>query len=197
MSRATKKNPVILPIKANSRATFEAILNATTNLIELKGPYNFTSNDIANKAGVAISSFYQYFLNKEAAIGEVVNRFLRQDEIWFADLVQASTSIEQILKGAQAIMMRDSKLRKGILVNIAALIGSDRVYERRRVFALLLEPFMPAKKFKTKEQRMLGAQVVVHTFLSVEVGFMDGQPDDIEKTAIQKEISGLILNYLN
>ncbi|MFY7992351.1 MAG: TetR/AcrR family transcriptional regulator [Bacteriovoracaceae bacterium] len=196
MRRATKKNPVVLPIKSNSTATFEAILKATTNLIVDRGLYYFTSNEIAEEAGVAISSFYQYFYNKEAAINEVVKRFLVQDEVWFAELVNACMSMEEILQGAQEIMRRDPKLRKEILLNAQDLIGAPRVLERRRRLAELIEPFMPAHKFKTKARRRLGAQVVVHTFLSVEVGFMDVSPNDGERAEIQKEISGIILSYL-
>lgn len=196
MRRATKKNPVVLPVKANSKATFEAIIKATTNLIEERGPYRFTSNEIAQKAGVAISSFYQYFYNKEAAITEVVRRFLLQDEAWFAGVVASAGSIEEVLAGAQDIMRRDMRLRREILLNAQALIGSGRVFERRRRLAQLLEPFMPAEKFKGKARRRLGAQVVVHTFLSVAVGFMDVAPDDPESAEVQREISGVILSYV-
>lgn len=196
MRRASKKNPVVLPVKANSKATFEAIVRATTNLIEARGPFQFTSNDVAEKAGVAISSFYQYFYNKEAAIQVVVTRFLQEDEVLFGELVQASRSIEEILQGAQEIMRRDLRLRKQILLNAQALVGSQRVFERRRRLAALLEPFMPAAKFKTPASRRLGAQVVVHTFLSVAVGFMDVVPADTQSAEIQQEISGIILGYL-
>lgn len=196
MRRATKKNPVVLPVKANSKATFEAILKATTNLIQARGPYHFTSNEIAEEAGVAISSFYQYFYNKEAAINEVVNRFLIQDEVFFAQMVKNCRSIQEILVGAQEIMRKDLRLRKEILLNAQQLIGSQRIFERRRRLAELLEAYMPATKFKTKAHRKLGAQVVVHTFLSVAVGFMDVEPNDGERGEIQKEISGIILSYL-
>ncbi len=196
MRRATKKNPVVLPVKANSKATFEALVEATTNLIEAKGPYHFTSNEIAEEAGVAISSFYQYFFNKEAAIGEVVKRFMLNDEVLFADLVQRCRTIEEVLEGAQAIMRRDLKLRREILLNAQHLMGSKRVFERRRRLAELLEPFLPLTKFKTKARRKLGAQVVVHTFLSVAVGFMDVAAEDVDRAEIQREISGLILSYL-
>lgn len=196
MRRPTKKKPVILPVKANSKATFEAIVKATANLIEARGPYHFTSNDIAQKAGVAISSFYQYFFNKEAAILEVVKRFMLQDEVWYAELVAGAKNIEDILHGAQQIMLRDLKLRREILLNAQDLIGSHQVFERRRRLALLLEPFMPSTKFKTQARRRIGAQVVMHTFLSVAVGFMDVEPKDSERAEIQREISGLILGYL-
>lgn len=196
MRRATKKNPVVLPVKANSKATFEAIVKATTNLIQARGPYHFTSNEIAEEAGVAISSFYQYFYNKEAAINEVVNRFLIQDEVLFAEMVKSCRSIQEILVGAQEIMRKDLRLRKEILLNAQQLIGSQRIFERRRRLAELLEAYMPATKFKTKAHRKLGAQVVVHTFLSVAVGFMDVEPNDGERGEIQKEISGIILSYL-
>lgn len=143
-----------------------------------------------------INSFYQYFLNKESAVLVIVDRILRKDEEDFAEILKSEKTFEGILERATAIMNKDEKLRKEILVNLVALVGSKRVYERRREFAKLITPFLSDEKFKTSESRLLGAQVVVHTFLSVLVGFLDGSIEKIETEAIQAELRGLLLNYV-
>jgi AcrR family transcriptional regulator len=49
-------------------ATVEAIIEAATYILRRDGSRGFTANKVAEKAGVNISSFYQYFPNKEALL---------------------------------------------------------------------------------------------------------------------------------
>lgn len=56
------------PQQARSRATVDAILIAAAYILERDGWSHFTTNRVADKAGVNIASLYQYFPNKEALI---------------------------------------------------------------------------------------------------------------------------------
>lgn len=49
-------------------ATVAAIVEAATYILRNDGPFGFTANKVAEKAGVNIASFYQYFPNKEALL---------------------------------------------------------------------------------------------------------------------------------
>ena len=49
-------------------ATVAAIVEAATYILRQDGPGGFTTNKVAEKAGVNIASFYQYFPNKEALV---------------------------------------------------------------------------------------------------------------------------------
>ncbi len=202
MPKATKKNPIISPTQERSQQTFEAIVKATTYLIEARGLNHFTTNEIAEKAGVNINSFYQYFFNKDAAILEVTNRLMKGDEDFFALSLEKSANLKseealkQILVHMNQLMSRNKVLRKNILVNLGSIIGSDKLHRRRRLFAQSLVPFIPKDKFPTEDDRFLASQVIVHTFLSVTVGFMDGALRETEKEKIQSEIMKLIMNYV-
>jgi AcrR family transcriptional regulator len=55
-----------------SIATVGAIVEAATYILRLDGPAGFTANKVAEKAGVNIASFYQYFPNKEALLFHIV-----------------------------------------------------------------------------------------------------------------------------
>ena len=63
-------------------ATVAAIVEAATYILRKEGPVGFTANKVAEKAGVNISSFYQYFPNKEALLFHITQlnweRQLRQ-----------------------------------------------------------------------------------------------------------------------
>jgi AcrR family transcriptional regulator len=70
------KKPIDLSLKKQPRqaralATVEAIAEAATYILRDEGPRGFTANKVAERAGVNIASFYQYFPNKEALLFHV------------------------------------------------------------------------------------------------------------------------------
>jgi AcrR family transcriptional regulator len=202
LAKPTQKKPIILATQKRSMVTFESILEATTYFLEREGLGKFTTNDIAHKAGVNINSFYQNFLNRDSAILEVTNRFLKDDETAFALCLNEAKSkvpneqflfiVHQMLN----LMKTNRSLRRAILVNLTAIVGSQRTQVRRRSFAESLEPFINSQRFKSKAQRLIAAQVIVHTFLSVCVGFLDGVIEGSELTSIEGEIHQLLLRYI-
>lgn len=56
------------PKQQRAIATVEAIVEAAAYILRRHGPAGFTANKVAEKAGVNIASFYQYFPNKEALL---------------------------------------------------------------------------------------------------------------------------------
>jgi len=56
------------PKQSRSKVTFDAILVASTYILERDGWAAFTTNRVAERAGVNIASLYQYFPNKEAIV---------------------------------------------------------------------------------------------------------------------------------
>jgi AcrR family transcriptional regulator len=68
------KTPRRRPKQARARATAEAIIEATAQILEKHGEAAFTTNRIAEKAGVSIGSLYQYFPNKHAILRALAMR---------------------------------------------------------------------------------------------------------------------------
>jgi len=62
------------PRQERSRATVEALLDATTDILLRDGYAKLTTNRIAERAGVNIASLYQYFPGKEAIVAELRRR---------------------------------------------------------------------------------------------------------------------------
>jgi len=67
-------SPRKTPRQERSRATVEALLEATTDILIREGYARLTTNRIAERAGVNIASLYQYFPGKEAIIAELRRR---------------------------------------------------------------------------------------------------------------------------
>jgi AcrR family transcriptional regulator len=66
------------PRQERSVATVEAILLAATYILTRRGWDAFTTNNVAEKAGVNIASLYQYFPNKETIVAELQRRHAQE-----------------------------------------------------------------------------------------------------------------------
>ena len=55
----------------------DAILEATAQVLVQDGYDKTSTNRVAQRAGVSVGSVYQYFPNKEALVGELVDRYSR------------------------------------------------------------------------------------------------------------------------
>ena len=62
------------PRQDRSRATVEALLEATADILGRDGYAGLTTNRIAERAGVNIASLYQYFPGKDAIVAELRRR---------------------------------------------------------------------------------------------------------------------------
>ena len=72
--RKRKLSPRKTPRQDRSRATVDAVLEATTDILIREGYAKLTTNRIADRAGVNIASLYQYFPGKEAIVAELRRR---------------------------------------------------------------------------------------------------------------------------
>ncbi|MCG8667956.1 MAG: TetR/AcrR family transcriptional regulator [Pseudomonadales bacterium] len=66
------------PTQNRSKFTVSSILEAATYVFIEKGLADTTTNDVAERAGVSISSLYQYFPNKHALVAALTEEHLNQ-----------------------------------------------------------------------------------------------------------------------
>ena len=62
------------PRQARSRVTFDALVESCTRLLGEMGYQAVTTNHVAERAGVAIASLYEYFPHKDAIVAQVAER---------------------------------------------------------------------------------------------------------------------------
>jgi AcrR family transcriptional regulator len=74
MYRQVRTTPRKRPRQARSKATVDTILEATARVLVKHGFDGLTTNAVAAAAGVSIGSLYQYFPNKEALVGALIER---------------------------------------------------------------------------------------------------------------------------
>jgi AcrR family transcriptional regulator len=83
--------PKKLPRQRRSRDTFDALVDACTLLLPVRGYAGTTTNHIAERAGVNIASLYEYFPGKDAIVAQVAERLVER-------------VLSRLAKGAQRVM---------------------------------------------------------------------------------------------
>ncbi|HVY98520.1 MAG TPA: TetR/AcrR family transcriptional regulator [Dongiaceae bacterium] len=78
MARRPLTKPRKSAVQARSRATVDALVEATARILVREGFDRASTNRIAETAGVGIGSLYQYFPGKEALVAAVIERHQRE-----------------------------------------------------------------------------------------------------------------------
>jgi len=84
--RSTRKpqlGPRRIPTQARARATVDLILSTTATLLDEVGVDDFTTNLLAERAGVRVSTIYRYYPNKLALIVALGERLAEEWDEWF------------------------------------------------------------------------------------------------------------------
>ena len=76
------------PTQARSAATFDHVLATATLLLEDVGWDGFTTNLLAERAGIGVQTLYRYFPNKLSVVATLAEQLISEWDGWFADTDQ-------------------------------------------------------------------------------------------------------------
>ena len=100
MARKPPTKPRKNALQARSRATVDALVEATARIPVREGFEKASTNRIAEIAGVSVGSLYQYFPSKEALVAAVIDR--HNEEIM--QVVRAALTDMPIEKGVRRLV---------------------------------------------------------------------------------------------
>lgn len=86
------------PAQARSIETVRVILEAAARILEARGFEGYTTNAVAERAGVSVGSLYQYFPGKDALTVALIGEET-------ALLVQALATARQMASGREALSL--------------------------------------------------------------------------------------------
>ena len=95
MQRQVRTTPRKRPRQARSRATVDSVLEATARVLVKRGFDGLTTNLVAEAAGVSIGSLYQYFPNKAALVGALIEKHVED---------MTSLALSELTRAAQLPM---------------------------------------------------------------------------------------------
>lgn len=152
MSKVKKAStPRKTPAQARSRATVDAIIQASTYILIEAGWKGFTTNAIAERAGVNISSLYQFFKNKEAIVEELQRRLANEGRIDVYEVLKnlsGKPTLRETLSIIVEIVIKQHRIAPSVHKILAeevprtALNVLDEEVELRELLLNTLRPLM-------------------------------------------------------
>lgn len=89
--KARVLEPRKTPVQSRSKATVDAIFQATIQVLLVQGSSRLTTIRVAERAGVSVGTLYQYYPNKQALLGAVLE--------WH--LLRVVATVEEAARSAQ------------------------------------------------------------------------------------------------
>lgn len=179
------------PVQRRGLATMNSILDAGQQILAERGLEGFTTNAIAERAGVNIATLYGYFSDKLAILHELSERYERQRSDYLSELAprfaQApdwrdliDATIDQLVRMRREIPGA-IELRKAI-VSVPELRHLD--YERdARVSGYLTDALLVIRPDADREELVAAARAVIVAGAHVLDVVTDG--DQIDEQLLQ------------
>ncbi len=193
-----RARPRKTPKQARSRATVDAIVEAAARILEAQGGEGFSTNAVAERAGVSIGSLYQYFPTKDALIGALIVRETAQlVEDAEAALRQpmADAGLSALIRACVAHQLRRPVLARVLDFEEARLpedIDVQRIKTRFHAFVLelLSRPDSPRQPEKEAAARDVTAIIK---------GIVDaaGERGETEREGLAARVERAVFGYLS
>jgi AcrR family transcriptional regulator len=105
--------------QVRSIATVNVIIETATNILKHDGAARFTTNKVAERAGVAVASLYQYFPNKEALLFQVARvtwerEIARLLPILIDDSADHGTRLRRLIREFFLVEATEASLRRAL-----------------------------------------------------------------------------------
>jgi AcrR family transcriptional regulator len=202
MAAQTRTNPRKLPRQDRSRATIDAILEATARVLVKEGFDRASTNRIAEAAGVSVGSLYQYFPGKEALVAALIERHIEEMSSLFASaferlgrlpLREATRELVGLHLRAHSI---DPRLHQVLSEQIPRIDRLDRVRDIERTVTDLVGAYLRAHRDEIKVRDLeLASFVVVQAVEGVTHAALlhERRVDDAR---LIDEMTALVVRYL-
>jgi len=191
------------PKQRRSRATVEAILEATARILVADGYDKASTNRIAEVAGVSVGSLYQYFPSKESLVMALCERHCEEMLALFgnlsAELLDAPLPVAiRTWDGKMDEVHRVDPALHQALVSLALHIGLENLTDFDRRGRQLVKFYLDRRKDEIIPQDTeLAAFVLAATTESItHRAVLVYPPGEIPWDALEAELNAIVLRYL-
>jgi AcrR family transcriptional regulator len=192
------------PRQSRARATVEAIVEATAQLLLEEGFDKFTTARVAERAGVSVGSLYQYFPNKAALASALIDRSCEDFLTAFARTLAARhhATLAECIRGIVEENLVSHNLTPALhraVRELAPRLGvSDRTEQVSRDIAGMIESMLREHAAEIDPTiDLTAAATVIETALEAlahRIGIAD--PALLPNNALAGETIRLITRYL-
>lgn len=176
---ASKRPPLLRkkPTQSRARVTFDSILQAASQLLPQLGFEGFSTDRVAERAGVSVGTLYQYFKNKDALCSALLDQMIEEEvaalNLEPADLKERYSleeAVQILISRLVAIHSRNPGLRRLLIEFAERLASADTKRDiLKRVSAKLVDFFQVYPQFQGRPRAELELKsfVLVHSIEAV------------------------------
>lgn len=188
-----------VPRQARAQRTVSFILDAAAYILAERGLDGFTTNRVAERAGVNIASLYQYFPNKAAILDALQTRHaarpgqpdaipLRQrlGDLPLAEMLRA------MVEGALAEHANNPAMHRILLTALPRSARDVRAPDRPAQLATLL-----GSKIRSAAEPDMSLFIARHALLGVIDEAVCARPEWLTHRAFADELTRLLTGYLD
>jgi AcrR family transcriptional regulator len=179
----------------------ESVLAAAEIVIEQDGLAKFTTNRVAERAGVSVGSLYQYFPNKESVLAELARRLERRTQAQLIEILRSSSEVSLADTAARVV---DAMLvgiggltfRRALLQEVPAAWfeqTSDRIDAELRDH---LSGVLAARRDVRGGRHELMAWVIAHAIEGIVEAAVRSAPQLVGEAEFRAELIELVERYL-
>jgi AcrR family transcriptional regulator len=196
--------PKRTPRQERSRSTVEFILEAAAQIMARDGTLRLTTNRIAETAGVAVASLYQYFPNKEAIVSALFEQELAEERAEVAKRtgeLRGRSIRETIRVGIESVIAlhaRRPKLVKSILELLPLLGRAEALSGARQQVIELVRDTLRARHAELRAARAadIRAFVIVQAVEGVIHAAAAERPEYLTDPEFGRELVEMIDRFL-
>jgi AcrR family transcriptional regulator len=188
------------PRQERSRATVECIMQAAAYILVKSGWQGFTTNAVAERAGVNIASLYQYFPNKEALVAELQRRHVAEARAGVVEALppmRTHRSLRETLTAVVQAGVAEHRLAPALHRVFAeelprsARLEDPNEGEAQRHLLAITRPLL--KNVPDEELAVFIAGTAVHAVIHEAAG---RRPELLERSELVTELVALLEGYL-
>ncbi|MEK9282389.1 TetR/AcrR family transcriptional regulator [Bradyrhizobium sp. ISRA442] len=206
MARKPLTKPRKNASQSRSRATVDALVEATARILVREGFEKASTNRIAELAGVSVGSLYQYFPGKEALVAAVIDRHNQEImQIVRAVLAEAAVlPIEKAVRKLVAVAIEahqiDPKLHRVLAEQIPRTGQLKDVEAFNREILSLVRAYLESRRSELRKlDPGLAAFVCVSAIEAVAHNAVLNQADTLSDKMVRTlidETTRLVVGYL-
>ncbi len=203
MAKTKPASPRKIPEQDRSRATVDVIVDAAARILVKDGYDAFTTNRVAEKAGVSIGSLYQYFPNKDALLGELMRRHTTDLEKGIEEMAAraANAPLAEVIRAAI-----EHNVQSHLIDPVLHRVLSDEVPRLgkldwqaafvERMTALVRAAFEARRAEIVVPDLDLAVYMVTRTVETVVHNAVTQRPQDLQSGALAEELTRMIVSFL-
>lgn len=191
------------PVQERSRATVEAILEATARVLLDRGAGALTTSRVAERAGVGIGTLYQYFPSKEALLSALHERGMDDLEETIARAIARSETqplerrLEALVDALLAYKRKRPELASAIHAELVRIEGHRRQRAMRKRTRAEVQKLLEQHAHELREMDLeLTASVMTTAVEGTLTAAVEQAPSILRRPELRDALIRLIVGYL-